>query len=351
MDVDFEAWTCPLPLRDYPEVILGHGSGGRLTADLIRHLFLPALENPLLRALGDQAVLPLEGGGRLAFTTDAFVVRPLFFPGGDIGALAVHGTVNDLAVGGARPLALSAAFILEEGLPMETLGRIVASMARAAEGVGVPVVTGDTKVVERGHGDGCYIVTTGIGWVPPGVELGPERIRPGDRILVSGPVGRHGIAVLSHREGLGFEAEVQSDTAPLHGLVQALLEAGVEVHALRDPTRGGLAATLCELADQAGLGIEVEEAAIPIPAPVRAACEMLGLDPLYVANEGILVAFVAPGDADRALERMRSHPLGREARAIGRVVEAHPGRVLLRTPYGVDRVLDLPLGELLPRIC
>ncbi len=349
---DFESWSCPLPLRNHPTIVMGHGGGGQLMSDLIRHLFLPPLDNPHLHDLSDQAMLPLdEKGGRLAFTTDAFVVRPPFFPGGDIGSLAVHGTVNDLAVGGARPLALSAAFILEEGLPMEDLGRIVDSMAAAAKEVGVPVATGDTKVVERGHGDGCYITTTGVGWVPPGVEIHPRRVSAGDRILVSGPIGRHGIAVMSFREGLGFESEIQTDSAPLHDLVQVMLAEGADVHALRDATRGGVAAALCEIASQAEVGIELDQRSIPIPGPVQAACEMLGLDPLYVANEGTLVAFVGPEDADVVLDRMQAHALGTGARAIGEVVAEHPARVLMRTPIGGTRVVDLPLGEQLPRIC
>jgi hydrogenase expression/formation protein HypE len=368
MSPDFESWSCPLPLAGYPEIVMSHGGGGRLMADLIQHLFLPALDNPFLRALGDQAVLPLgEGGGRLAFTTDAYVVRPLFFPGGDVGSLAVHGTVNDLAMGGAWPLALSAALVLEEGLLMEELGRIVTSMAAAAEKVGVPVVTGDTKVVEHGHGDGCYVVTSGIGWVPAGVDLGPHRIGPGDRVIVSGPIGRHGIAVLSYREGLGFESDVESDTAPLHDLVRTMLrctaggaardarDAGDDaisrLHALRDPTRGGVAAVLCEMATQAGVGIDVDERRLPVPGAVHAACEMLGLDPLHVANEGILVAFVHPDDAELVLGAMLDHPLGGDACDIGSVVEEHQGRVTMRTPIGGTRIVDRPLGEQLPRIC
>jgi hydrogenase expression/formation protein HypE len=297
-------------------------------------------------------VLDIPGdGGRLAFTTDAFVVRPLFFPGGNIGDLAVHGTVNDLAVGGARPLAISAAFVLEEGLPMPSLAKIVEAMADAARAVGVPVATGDTKVVERGRGDGCYITTTGVGWVPPGVSLHPTLVRPGDSVLVSGPVGRHGVAVMSFREGLGFEADVVSDSAPLNELVSEMLGTEAEIHALRDPTRGGVAATLCEIAGQAEVGIEVHEESIPVPEAVRAACEMLGLDPLYVANEGILVAFVSPEGSDEVLSRMREHPLGAEARKIGSVVADHPGTVLMRTPIGGSRIVDVPLGEQLPRIC
>ncbi len=353
MSLDAANWSCPLPLRDYPEIVLAHGGGGRLMADLVQHLFVPALDNPYLHALRDQAILPLgEAGGRLAFTTDAYVVRPLFFPGGDIGTLAVNGTVNDLAVGGAWPLALSVALILEEGLPMADLARVVRSLATAAEAVGVPVVTGDTKVVERCRGDGLYAISSGIGWVPPGVELGVERIRSGDRVLLSGPVGRHGIAVLSQREGLGFESEIQSDCAPLHDLVRVMLgREGDGVHALRDATRGGVAAVLAEMASQAKVGIEIDERQIPVPGAVQAACEMLGLDPLHVANEGLLVAFVAPDAAEEVLARMRQHPLAPQASDVGHVVGDHPGRVVLRTPIGSTRILDRPLGEQLPRIC
>lgn len=331
---------------------IGHGSGGRMMADLIGEVFLPLLDNPLLRQLADATVLPPEGTGRLlAISTDSFVVRPLFFPGGDIGSLAVHGTVNDLAMRGARPLWLTAAFILEEGLAVEDLRRIVRSMADAAARAGVPVVAGDTKVVERGHGDGVFINTTGIGVIPDGVDIGPHRIRPGDVVLINGTVGDHGIAVLSQREGLGFETELVSDSAPLHGLVGALLEAAPRTHCLRDPTRGGVAAALNELAAAAGVGIELDEAAIPIRPAVAAACEMLGFDPLTVANEGKLLAFVPPDEAEAALEALRAHPLGREAARIGVVTEEHPGLVLARTGIGGRRVVDMPLGELLPRIC
>ncbi len=350
--LDLDGWTCPMPLRDHPTVVLGHGGGGTLMGDLIKHLFVPALDNPLLRELGDQAVLDApDDGGRLALTTDAFVVRPLFFPGGNIGDLAVHGTVNDLAMGGARPLALSAAFVLEEGLPLADLARIAESMAEAARRVGVPVATGDTKVVEKGRGDGCYVVTTGIGWVPPGVDLHPKHVVPGDRILVSGPLGRHGVAVMSFREGLGFEAEVESDSAALHELVSVMLDTGIPIRALRDPTRGGVAATLTEIAGQAEVGIEIAEDRLPVPEPVKAACEMLGLDPLYVANEGLLVAFVEAEGAERLLDRVRKHPLGTDAALIGTVVAEHPGRALMKTTIGGSRIIDLPLGEQLPRIC
>ena len=350
--IDFEGFTCPLPLRSYPQIVMGHGSGGRMSADLVRHLFLPLFDNAALNRLDDQAVLdvPLDGG-RLAFTTDSFVVRPLFFPGGDIGKLAVHGTVNDLAVSGALPLYLSAGFILEEGLLMDDLCRVAVSMAAAAREAGVQIVTGDTKVVDRGHGDGVYINTGGVGVVPPGVNVSASRARPGDVVIVSGALGDHGVAVMSVREGLSFDVEVTSDTAPLHGLAAAMLAACPDIHAMRDPTRGGLAASLNEIASAAGVGVTLDERAIPVRAPVRAACEMLGLDPLYVANEGKLVAFVPPAHADAVLEAMRAHPLGAEAAIIGRAVAEHPGIVAARTGIGGSRVVDMPLGVLLPRIC
>lgn len=348
--IQAEGWVCPMPLRDYPNIILGHGGGGKLSADLVEHIFRPLFDNPVLDMLGDQAVLELNGA-RLAFSTDTFTVSPLFFPGGDIGSLSIHGTVNDLAVSGATPLFLSAGFILEEGLPIDTLGRITASMAAAARAAGVQVVTGDTKVVEKGHGDGVYINTTGIGLIPEGVDIAASNARPGDVILVSGAIGEHGIAILSVREGLTFETALESDSQPLHDLVAAMLAARRDIHALRDPTRGGLAATLNEFARSSGVGIEIEEDAVPIPPAVRAACEMLGLDPFYVANEGKLVAVVPEDAAEPLLEAMRNHPRGREAAIIGRVVEAHPGVVTARTGIGGSRVVDTLVGEQLPRIC
>ena len=333
------------------EVIrLAHGAGGRMMAELIRDLFVPPLDNSYLRQMADAALLEL-GDARLAISTDSFVVRPLFFPGGDIGSLAVYGTVNDLAMVGARPLWLTAGFILEEGLELEVLAQVVRSMAGAARTAGVLVVAGDTKVVERGHGDGLYINTTGVGVVPAGVEIGPEHGRPGDVVLLSGTIGDHGIAVLSQREGLGFETALRSDSAPLHGLVETLLRAAPHTHTLRDPTRGGLAAVLNELAAASGVGIELDEAAIPVRPAVRAACEMLGFDPLDVANEGKLVAFVPEEEAEPALEALRSHPLGGDAARIGFLTDEHPGLVLARTPIGGRRVVDMPPGELLPRIC
>jgi hydrogenase expression/formation protein HypE len=339
---------------------LAHGAGGKMMNDLIREVFATPLDNPHLRQLADSSVIslaarelanPQTGDLRLATSTDSFTVRPLIFPGGDIGSLAVHGTVNDLAMSGARPLWLTAGFILEEGLPMETLEQVVRSMAEAADQAGVQVVAGDTKVVEKGHGDGIYVNTAGVGVVPEGVVIGPNRARPGDLLLLNGPIGDHGIAVLSQREGLTFETDLVSDSAALNGLVEALLVAAPHVHCLRDPTRGGLAAALNELAGTSEVGIEIEEAAVPVRPAVAAACEMLGFDPLTVANEGKMVAFVPPDEAEAALEALRGHPLGADAARIGVVTGDHPGMVLARTGIGGRRVLDMPLGELLPRIC
>ncbi|QJW94956.1 [NiFe] hydrogenase metallocenter assembly protein HypE [Frigoriglobus tundricola] len=343
-------WTCPLPLRDYPNVVLGHGGGGKLSAELVEHLFLPAFRNDALAALGDAAIVP-PVAGRLALTTDCYVVRPLFFPGGCIGDLAVNGTVNDLAVSGARPLYLTAGFILEEGLPLAALGDIVARMAAAARAAGVAIVTGDTKVVERGHGDGCFVTTAGVGAVPDGLTLGPERARPGDAVVVSGAIGNHGIAIMSVREGLEFETIIASDTAPLNGLVNEMLAACPNVRVMRDPTRGGVAATLNEIAGRSKVGIEIDEACLPIDPQVWAACELLGLDPLMVANEGKLVAVVPPSDADRLVAAMREHPFGARAAVIGTVSDQHAGMVVARTAVGGRRVVTLPVGEQLPRIC
>jgi hydrogenase expression/formation protein HypE len=341
---------CPLPVTQSEEILLGHGSGGKLSAQLIERLFVPAFQNPLLDALDDQAILSVEAS-RLAFTTDSYVVTPIFFPGGDIGELAVNGTVNDLAVGGAQPLALSLAVILEEGLPLADLRRVVESARQAAERAGVRIVTGDTKVVGRGSGDKIFVNTSGIGIVPPGIDLSSRNVRPGDVVLLSGPIGDHGVAILSQREGLTFAGEIASDTAPLHELVAAALAASPRIHAMRDPTRGGVAATLVEIASRQRVGIEVDERAIPVRDVVRGACEILGLDPLLVANEGKLVAFVPARDAGAVLAAMQAHPLGRDAVRIGCVTDGHPGTVLLRTPIGGDRILDLPFGEALPRIC
>jgi len=348
---DPAAFTCPLAADDYRTVVLAHGGGGRLSRTLVEELFLPAYGGVDPAELHDGAVLRLPDT-RLALSTDSFVVDPPFFPGGDIGVLAVNGTVNDLAMCGARPLALTAGFILEEGFPMEDLRRIARSMDRAARAAGVSIVAGDTKVVERGKGDGIFINTTGVGVVGEGVEIAPRRAAVGDAILVSGCIGNHGIAILSVREGIGFDTTLVSDTAPLWEPVQRLLAAaGADVHVLRDPTRGGVASALNEIAMSAGVGVELEEAAIPVADEVRGACELLGLDPLYVANEGKLLAFVAPQRAEEALAALRAHPLGRDAAIIGRVVAEHPGRVHQRSRIGGLRVVDMLAGEQLPRIC
>jgi hydrogenase expression/formation protein HypE len=346
----FDGWTCPVPLKNYPTIVMGHGAGGKMMNDLIRHLFAAEFNNDLLGQLADATVIQSEAG-RLAFSTDSFVVSPLFFPGGDIGELAVNGTVNDIAMSGATPLFLSAGFILEEGLPMETLGRICASMARACKAASVQIATGDTKVVNRGHGDGIYINTSGIGRIPEGVQIGPALARAGDAILVSGTMGDHGIAIMSVREGLNFRTQIESDTAPLHGLVAAMLEHTKEIHCLRDATRGGLAAVLNELAQASSVGIEFDEMKVPVRPEVTAACEMLGLDPLFIANEGKLVAILPEKYADSMLDVMHQHPYGKDARMIGRVVEQHRGMVVAKTSIGGSRVVDLPAGELLPRIC
>lgn len=349
--IEFTGLQCPIPISDYPSVLLAHGGGGRLTQMLIERMFLPSFANPTLESLHDGAVLEVNGA-RLAFSTDSFVISPLFFPGGDIGSLAVHGTVNDLAMCGAQPLGLSAGFILEEGLPMEDLWRVVQSVQRAAQEVGVPIVTGDTKVLDRGKGDGVFINTTGVGLIPTGVNISPRRARPGDLVLINGAIALHGIAIMSVREGLEFETALESDSAPLHGLVAGLLEAaGEQVHVLRDPTRGGLASALNEIAAQARVGVRLDESKLPLHEEVRGACEILGLDPLYVANEGKCLAIVAREAADAVLEAMRAHPLGREAALIGEVVEDHPGKVFLRSRIGGQRVVDMISGEQLPRIC
>lgn len=342
--------SCPVPQSATELVLLGHGSGGKLSSDLLRQLFLPAFSNPLLDSLGDGAVLELSGE-RVAFTTDSYVVRPLFFPGGDIGSLAVHGTVNDLAMMGARPEFLSASFILEEGFEVDQLRRIVASMAAAAREAGVWLVTGDTKVVERGKGDGVFINTTGVGSVRTGLAPAPQRARPGDVVLVSGSLGDHGVAILSVRQGLEFETGVVSDSAALHGLVQAGLRADPDPHVLRDPTRGGLASALNEIAAASHVGIEIEEESLPVQPAVQAACELLGLDPLYVANEGKLVWICAPERADALLAELRQQPLGRQAARIGTVSAERPGLVSLRTRLGTQRIVDTLVGEQLPRIC
>lgn len=343
--------ACPTPALGADRVQLGHGSGGRMSAALFRERFLPHLDNPVLRLLGDAAVLDVAGTG-IAFSTDTFVVSPLEFPGGNIGSLAVHGTVNDLAMMGAQAMALSAGFVLEEGLPFDVLDRIVAALGRAAAAAGVMVATGDTKVVERGKAEGLYLNTTGVGILSPGFRPAPDQARPGDRVLVSGPIGRHGIAVMAARGAIDFEVDVESDSAALWPLVAALRSAaGGEVHVLRDPTRGGVASALNEIAQASRVGVALVGDTIPIPEPVAGACEMLGFDPLYVANEGVLVAVVGADAARAALDALRSHPLGAEAAEVGQVVEAHPGMVVLKTGIGGTRVVDLLPGEQLPRIC
>ncbi|MFU8840049.1 MAG: hydrogenase expression/formation protein HypE [Nitriliruptoraceae bacterium] len=357
LDVAVEpgAWTCPLPLREFDRIVTGHGGGGRLSQELIDHLFRPAFGAAPDDPSHDSVVLPVPtGGARLAFSTDSYVVTPLLFPGGSIGDLAINGTVNDLAMSGAVPVALSAAFILEEGLELATLGTIAEAMGRAARAADVAVVTGDTKVVEaRGRErSGMTITTAGFGVLADGVELGPRHVRPGDQVLLSGPIGEHGMAIMSLREGLEFESELRTDSAPLTGLVQTMLAvAPGAVRALRDATRGGFAAVLCELAEAGGAGIEYVERDVPVPPDVAAACGFLGLDPTHVANEGKLVAVVAPEHADAVLQAMRAHEHGHEAVRVGEVVDEHHGIVVARTGLGAKRVVDLPLGEQLPRIC
>jgi hydrogenase expression/formation protein HypE len=342
--------SCPTPLPARDTVLLGHGSGGKLSAELVRDIFLPAFRNPALSRLDDQAIVTVNGA-RIAVTTDSFVVKPLFFPGGDIGSLAVHGTINDLAMGGAQPLFLSVGFIIEEGLSIETLRLVVSSLQAAAKAAGAQVITGDTKVVEKGKGDGLFINTTGIGLVPDGLEMSANQARPGNQVLLSGPIGEHGIAILAQREGLEFESTIESDTAALHTLVADMLKVTKSVRCMRDPTRGGLSSALNEIAAQSKVGIELDERAIPVREKVRGACEMLGLDPLYVANEGKLIAILEPGVAEGVLVAMRNHPLGREARIIGHVTEKDAGLVTMRTPLGTTRIVDMLAGDQLPRIC
>ncbi len=342
--------SCPLPIMDHKEIVLPHGAGGKLSQRLIQNIILPQFRNEFLQPLHDGAILSIHGA-RLAFSTDSYVVNPLFFPGGDIGDLAVNGTVNDLAMCGAQPLYLSAAFIIEEGLPMDDLWRIVQSMRRAADRAGVALVTGDTKVVDRGKGDKIFINTSGIGFIPEGRAIQPGRAAVGDKILISGQIAVHGIAIMSVREGLEFETEIASDTAPLNSLVEALFAASDNLHVLRDPTRGGATSALSEIAEAAQVGIRLNEASLPISEEVKGACEILGLDPLYVANEGKLLAFVPANDADAVLAAMRAHPLGRDAAIIGEVVAEHPRFVTMKTRVGGTRVVEMLSGEQLPRIC
>ncbi|MCL5997385.1 MAG: hydrogenase expression/formation protein HypE [Chloroflexi bacterium] len=342
--------SCPIPISDYPNVLLAHGGGGKLTNQLIAKMFLPAFNNPALEAQHDGAVFNLAQV-RLAFSTDSYVIHPLFFPGGDIGSMAVHGTVNDLAMCGARPLYLSAGYIIEEGLPMETLWRIVQSMQQAAQHAGVQIVTGDTKVVDRGKADGVFINTAGIGILQHDRRIAPQEVRPGDVLLVNGDIGRHGIAIMAVREGLAFESAIESDSAPVAGLVLQLLDAEIDVHCMRDLTRGGLASALNEIAGAANVGIGIEERLVPVREDVQAACEILGFDPMYVACEGRFCAFVAPQDAERALAILRAHPLGMDAAIIGAVNADNPGVVTTRSRIGASRIVDMISGEQLPRIC
>ncbi|MGP8219626.1 MAG: hydrogenase expression/formation protein HypE [Limisphaerales bacterium] len=342
--------SCPIPISQYPHVLMAHGGGGKLMHQLIGQMFLSAFSNPLLETQHDSTVVEWTGK-KLAFTTDSYVVRPIFFPGGDIGSMAVHGTVNDLAMSGARPLYLSSAFILEEGLRMETLWRVVCSMRDAAQSCGVQIITGDTKVVDKGKGDGLFINTAGIGVIEHEQTIAPQNVRPGDGVLVSGDLGRHGMAIMAVREGLAFESRIESDSAPVHEVVLELIRAGVEIHCLRDLTRGGLASALNEIAEVAGVKIAIEEKSVPVREDVHAACEMLGLDPLHVACEGRFAAFVAAKDVERALQIMRGHDEGTGSAVIGQVAESSTPLVTLKSAIGANRILDMPSGEQLPRIC
>lgn len=348
--IDPADWVCPLPLRETKRIVLGHGGGGVLSEELIENLFLPAFGGSA-GVSRDSALLDVSGG-RIALTTDSYVVQPLFFPGGNIGDLAVHGTINDLACSGAQPVALTAGFILEEGLEVDVLGAIAETMGKAAANAGVGIVTGDTKVVTKGGADQLFVNTAGVGVVPAGVHIGPERARPGDHIIVSGNLGEHGVAIMSVREGIDFGTVVTTDSAPLHLLVAAMLAAGGgAVHVLRDPTRGGLVASVIEIARAASVGIELDLAKIPVPETVSSACSFLGLDPLQVANEGKMVAFVDPSHSEAVLEAMRARPEGANAAIIGRAVAEHPGMAVGKTPFGTTQVIERQLGEQLPRIC
>ena len=341
---------CPIPISDYPVVTMAHGGGGRLMNDLIGRMFLKAFSNPELDRRHDGALLT-TGEGNLAFSTDSHVITPLFFPGGDIGTLSVYGTVNDLAMCGAEPRWLSAGFIIEEGFSMEALWKVVAAMARAAGVAGVSIVTGDTKVVERGKGDGIYINTAGIGVIPPGIDISPANVKPGDAVILSGSIGDHGMAIMALREGISLGTALKSDLAPLHPMTQGLLQGGVDVHCMRDLTRGGLASGLNEIADAAGVTVQLEEDAIPVREEVRAACEILGFDPLYVANEGKFAAFVPAGEADIAVEILRKNENGAMAAVIGRVEEASAAPVVMTSSIGSQRTVDMLSGSQLPRIC
>lgn len=342
--------SCPIPTEQYPHILLAHGGGGKLMNNLIEKLFLPLFSNSMLEVRHDSAVLEI-GGTALAFTTDSYVVRPLFFPGGDIGSLAVNGTVNDLAMAGARPLYISVGFVLEEGLPMESLWKIAQSMRLAARKANVEIVTGDTKVVDKGKGDGIFINTAGIGIMEHSLKIAPQQVRAGDLLLLSGDIGRHGIAIMAVREGLEFETVIESDSAALADIVLDLLSQGIEIHCLRDLTRGGLASALNEIAEAAGVTMLIDETRIPVREDVQGACEILGLDPLYVANEGRFVAFVAPSDAERALAILRAHPLGAQACIAGNVTQGRAGGVIMKSRIGASRIVDMISGDQLPRIC
>jgi len=342
--------ACPFPIQNYPQVLLAHGGGGKLMHQLIGQMFVPAFRNDLLAAQHDASVFEI-GGQRLAMTTDSYVVRPLFFPGGNLGSLAIHGTVNDLAMAGARPLYLSAAFIIEEGLPMDTLWKIVSAMQEAAQQAGVQVITGDTKVVDKGKGDSLFINTAGVGVVEHGLRIAPQSVQPGDAILVNGDLGRHGMAVMALREGLEFESAIESDSAPLAAAVLDMLKAGLEIHCLRDLTWGGLTSVLNEIAEAANLTMAVEESLVPVREDVRAACEMLGFDPLQVACEGRFAIFLPEREAERALAILRTHTVGAEACRIGKVSDQRAPKVLLKSTIGAQRILDMSSGEQLPRIC
>lgn len=342
--------SCPLPISDHENIVVAHGSGGKLSHRLIQKMVVPAFRNDLLEPLHDGAMFSVNGA-KLAFSTDSYVVKPIFFLGGDIGKLAVHGTVNDVAMCGARPLYLSAAFIIEEGFSMRDFSRVLQSMRQAADAAGVSLVTGDTKVVDRGKGDQIFINTSGIGVIHPGIQIGPDSARVGDNIIISGEIAVHGIAIMSAREGLEFETQIESDTAPLNGLVETILGASPNIHVLRDPTRGGVTSALVEIAEASDVGIQLEESSLPISEQVKGACEILGLDPLYVANEGKLLAFVAREETAQVLAALRAHPLGEKAAVIGRVVAEHPAMVTMKTRVGGTRVVDMLSGEQLPRIC
>jgi hydrogenase expression/formation protein HypE len=345
-----ESLSCPCPITNHTTVQMAHGAGGRLSAELTEKFFLPRFKNDTLNNLEDQAILSVKAG-RLAFSTDSFVVDPIFFPGGNIGDLAINGTVNDVAMSGAVPRYISVGFILEEGLELEMLHRVLLSMEEAAKNAGVTVVTGDTKVVEKGHCDKLFINTSGIGTIPDGINMSCKNLKPGDKILLSGTLADHGMAIMSTRKGLSFQSQLKSDTAALNGLVEAMLKITPEIHALRDPTRGGLATTLNELAKSSTVGITIHEEVIPVRPEVQGACEVLGIDPMYVANEGKCVAVVPAGQAQSVLEAMQGHPCGADACLIGEVTDKNPGMVVMKTMLGATRIIDMPLGEQLPRIC